>query len=79
MLKNFNKIGKTGHHPDYVFISCVVLLTVFGLAMLSSASSDLGKSKFNDTYHYLKHQLFYGLIPGIIGVLIGSYFYYRNW
>ncbi len=79
MLKNFNKIGKTGHHPDYVFISCVVLLTVFGLAMLSSASSDLGKSKFNDTYHYLKHQLFYGLIPGIIGFLIASYFYYRNW
>ena len=52
---------------DYLFISCVILLTVFGLVMLSSASSDLGKIKFNDTYFYLKHQIIYGLIFGIAG------------
>ncbi len=57
---------------DYLFVSCVILLTVFGLAMLSSASSDLGKIKFNDTYYYLKHQIFYGLIFGIAGFLIFS-------
>lgn len=40
--------------------------------MLSSASSDLGKIKFNDTYYYLKHQIFYGLIFGIVGFLAAS-------
>jgi len=66
-------------HPDYVFISCVVILTVFGLVMLSSASSDLGKIKFNDTYYYLKHQLLYGLSFGIIGFLFASFVHYRFW
>ncbi len=70
---------KAGHQPDYVFLSCVILLTVFGLVMLSSASSDLGKIKFNDTYYYLKHQILYGLSLGILGFLAGSLIYYRWW
>ncbi|MEK7162872.1 MAG: putative peptidoglycan glycosyltransferase FtsW [Patescibacteria group bacterium] len=71
--------SKIGHYPDYIFISCVVLLTVFGLIMLSSASSDLGKIKFNDTYYYFKHQLFYGLSIGIAGFLMTSLIHYRFW
>ena len=67
-----------GHRPDYAFVICVVLLTIFGLIMLSSASSDLGKSKFNDTYYHLKHQIFYGLSFGLIGFFIFSNFYYKN-
>lgn len=70
---------KSGHSPDYIFISCIVLLVLFGLIMLSSASSDLGKIKFNDTYYYLKHQLLYGLIPGLIGFVIATFIYYRFW
>ncbi|MDE1970331.1 MAG: putative lipid II flippase FtsW [Patescibacteria group bacterium] len=45
------------HQPDYVFIVTVVVLVVFGLAMLLSASSILGKQQFNDAYYYFKHQL----------------------
>lgn len=67
-----------GHNPDYIFILCVVLLTLFGLVMLSSASSDLGKAKFNDTFYYLKHQLLYGLSFGIVGFFAAGYFYYRK-
>lgn len=66
------------HNPDYIFILCVFLLVVFGLVILSSASSDLGKEKFNNTFYYLKHQLLYGLIPGVIGFLVASHFYYRK-
>ncbi len=66
-------------HPDYVFISCVVILAVFGLVMLSSASSDLGKMKFNDTYYYLKHQLLYGLSLGVVGFLFAAFVNYRFW
>jgi len=71
--------SKLGHSPDYIFISCVVLLVFFGLVMLSSASSDLGKIKFNDTYYYLKHQLLYGLTLGIAGFLFASFINYRFW
>ncbi len=71
--------AKKNYSPDYVFISCIVLLTVFGLVMLSSASSDLGKLKFNDTFYYLKHQLIYGLTLGIAGFLTTFLIHYRFW
>ncbi len=70
---------KSGHTPDYVFVSAISLLTVFGLAMLSSASSDLGKLKFNDTFYYLKHQIYYGLLPGMLGLMIFSSIGYKLW
>lgn len=69
---------KSSHRPDYIFLICVAILVVFGLLMLSSASSDLGKIKFNDTYYYLRHQITYGLIIGIIGFLITNFLYYKN-
>lgn len=72
-------IRTNNHRPDYIFLFCLIILTVFGFAMLSSASSDLGKIKFNDTYYYLEHQLLYGLIPGVFGFLIGALIYYRFW
>src|SRR3989344_900329 len=72
------KFFKTNRHPDYIFTICVIILTVFGLIILSSASSDLGKIKFNDSYHYLKHQIFYGLSIGIIGYLLTSYINYKK-
>ena len=70
--------SKSKNHPDYIFLFCVIILTVFGLIMLSSASSDLGKIKFNDPYNYLKHQIFYGLSFGIIGYLLTSYINYKK-
>lgn len=70
--------NKKGRSPDYLLVVLIFILTVFGLIMLSSASSDLGKIKFNDTYYYLKHQIFYGLSIGIAGFFIFSHFYYKN-
>lgn len=69
---------RKGHNPDYIFIACVFLLTIFGFLALASASSDLGKMKFNDTYFYIKHQFFYGLIFGIIGFFVASNVYYQS-
>lgn len=62
---------KTGHSPDYLFLSLVFMLTIFGLVMLTSASSALGKIKFNDNYYYIKHQIINGFLVGIIGFFIG--------
>jgi len=76
-ILRFRKSG--GHSPDYPFILLILLLTVFGLVMLSSASSDLGKIKFKDPYYHLKHQLLYGLSLGIVGFIGASFLNYRWW
>lgn len=67
---------KSGHSPDYFFLALVFVLTIFGLVMLSSASSELGKIKFNDSYYYLKHQLMSGLLVGALGFFV---FYKLNY
>jgi len=64
--------------PDYVFIAFIFILVIFGLVMLTSASSDLGKTRFGDSYYYLTHQIIYGLVPGIIGFFAGLFIYYRR-
>ncbi|RJP45676.1 cell division protein FtsW [Candidatus Parcubacteria bacterium] len=73
---------KTGHRPDYFLLATVFILTVFGIAMLASASSELGKIKFDDSYYYLEHQVLYGLLVGLVGFGIGAtvnYQHYKRW
>ena len=72
-------LTRSGKGPDFIFLAAVVILVVFGLIMLSSASSDLGKIKFNDSNYYLKRQLMYGLSLGILGFLVGLFVHYRRW
>lgn len=64
-------------HNDYVIIAAVAFLVVVGLVMLASASSNLGKLRFGDSYYYLKHQLIFGLAIGLIGFFLASNIYYR--
>jgi cell division protein FtsW len=71
-------IKKAGR-PDYFFLAILFALVVFGLAMLVSASSALGQAQFNDSYFYLKHQLLYGLLPGLTGFLLGYFISYEHW
>lgn len=72
------KSPKSKSSPDYVFIIIVGLLVIFGLVMLASASSDLAKTKFGDSYFYLKHQIIYGLLFGIIGFFAGTAIFYQR-
>ena len=65
--------------PDYVFLGVVAFLVVFGLVMLTSASSDLAAARFGNSYYYLTHQLLFGLLPGLIGFCVGFFVYYRHW
>jgi cell division protein FtsW len=76
-LKKFSI--QSGHHPDYVLLGIVLFLLLIGFLALASASSDLGKIRFNDSYYYIQQQLLKGLIPGIIGFVIGYLIYYRKW
>ncbi len=73
------KFSKSGHRPDYALLAIIFMLILFGLVILASASSDLGKIKFNDTYYFLKHQLLYGFLPGLIGFFAGYKIRYQHY
>lgn len=63
---------KTSAPPkaDRLFLLCVLALTIFGLIVLTSASAPVGYEKFNDTYFFVKKQILYGLMPGLLLFLI---------
>lgn len=69
--------SRSEHGPDYFFLAAIFLLTLLGLAILASASSDLGKIRFNDSYYYLKHQIYSGLLFGLAGFFLGYKMPYR--
>ncbi len=69
----------SGHPPDYVLLWTTLALVIFGFLFLASASSDLGKMWYNDTYYFLKSQFFKGLLPGLLGGAIAYFIYYRYW
>jgi len=54
------------HQPDYVLIFLLGLIIFIGLVFLSSSSSVIAYQKFKDSFFLLKHQLFYGVLPGLI-------------
>ena len=54
------------HRPDYWLQFSLLLIVVIGLLMLSSASAAVGFERFGDAYHFLKHQLLVGLLPGLV-------------
>lgn len=71
----------TAGEPDYLLMAAFCILLVFGLAMLASASSDIGKELFNNSYYYLEHQLEFGLTIGLVGFLVGyfvPYYKFKN-
>lgn len=70
--------SRTRHQPDYVFLGIVMVLVVFGLVMLSSASSVLGFQRFGDSNYYLKKQLI-GAVVGLIGFFVALHIDYRQW
>jgi cell division protein FtsW len=64
---------------DKKFLMLLTILLVFGLVMLISASGPVAFQKFGDSYWYVKHQLFYGFLPGIALFFLFSYIDYRVW
>lgn len=64
---------------DYALFTATIFLVIFGFVMLASASSDLGKSRFDDAYYYIKHQFMIGFLPGAAGFLIGFFLPYKHY
>lgn len=53
-----------------IFTALLGGLVLIGLVSLASASWPLGYEKFGDGYYFFKHQIFFGLLPGLLGFLV---------
>lgn len=67
------------HQPDYVFIALFAVIAIFGIVMLSSVSNAVAYQRFGDSLYYVKHQILYGLIPGIVICIAFSMINYKIW
>lgn len=66
------------HQPDYVVIGIVVAVVVFGLVMLSSASSVVAYARYESTFAYFNRQLF-GVAVGAAAFFITSRLDYHRY
>ncbi|MFC1678334.1 putative lipid II flippase FtsW [Patescibacteria group bacterium] len=74
--KQSNKISY--HEPDKSLIYSIVLIILFGLVSLSSASSIFSYTKYGDAYYLFKHQLF-GMTLGFLAFWYFSRVDYHYW
>ncbi len=61
-----NLVSKKNKDPDYFLAGTTVVLIILGLLILASVSANLSFERSGDTYHFLTHQILFGLIPGLI-------------
>lgn len=52
--------------PDYVLIIVTIILIILGIIILANVSAPLSVERFGTTYYFLKHQLLFGFLPGLI-------------
>lgn len=64
---------------DFVLLAIVGVLVLFGLLMLASAGTGVGLDKFGDAYYFVKHQIVFGVLPGMIGLYVCSRIPYTFW
>ncbi len=57
---------KSSDRPDYLLTGVSFFLLMFGIMILASVSAAFSFNKFDDTAYLLRHQIFMGLIPGLI-------------
>jgi len=69
---------KGEHEADRPLIFIVGVIIIFGLIMLSSASSVIAYSAHQDSYYFFKHQLF-GLVLGLAALWFFSRVDYQIW
>ena len=60
---------------DYTFLSYIFLFLLFGLVMLTSASS---VNRFDNPFFFITRQILFGAIPGVVLFVIASKFPYKK-
>lgn len=64
-------------NTDYILLVYWLILLIFGLLMLTSASAPVGYERFGDKYFFIKRQLLFGVLPGLVAFLISTKLPYR--
>jgi len=70
---------RVGNTIDRVFLFYVIVITIFGLGALTSASGPLAYGKFHDSYFFIKRQIVFGLIPGVVIAYFFSKIDFEKW
>lgn len=69
----------TRHSADHLLLLIIVGLTLFGIIMVSSASSVVAKRFYEDPYYFARHQVSYGGAVGLALFLLGFFMPYWHW
>lgn len=64
---------------DKTVLTVVSSLLIFGLVMISSAGVIYSQTRFADEYYFFKHQLFFGVFPGMLALYMFSRLDYHFW
>lgn len=64
---------------DKVLLGVVFSLMAFGLIMISSAGVIYSQTRFGDEYWFFKHQLLYGVLPGLVVLYFFQKLDYHFW
>lgn len=51
---------------DSILLSVFLIFLILGILILTSVSAPLSQEKFGNSFYYLKHQILFGLIPGLL-------------
>lgn len=58
-------MAKNPEKPDYILFFLISMIMAFGVVILASVSAPYSEVKFHSTSYFLRHQLLYGLLPGL--------------
>src|SRR5438093_197493 len=67
------------HKPNFVLILVILLLVIFGLVAVASASSVISFNQFGDNLAMLKTQLVRGVLVGAVLFIVTSLVPYVFW
>lgn len=70
---------QAGNQIDSKLLSTILILIVFGLVMIASAGISYSRSRFGDSYYFFKHQLVYGVMPGLVAMYVMQKINYKFW
>lgn len=71
------KLKVQKHKPDFLFLICVIFLSLFGLLMVYDASQFSAFQTFNDKYYFARQQSI-SLVVGMCALAFFTLFNYHN-
>jgi cell division protein FtsW len=64
---------------DTILLYAIFGLVIFGLVMIASAGVGYSRIRFGDEYYFFKRQLLFGILPGLLILMIVKNIDYRFW